>query len=184
MKKFLLLAAICFCSVGVYSQTVQEPEFVGECMLLKPDNTTVLLEKQTVQTRTAMSAGRAISGFGSYKQKLQIDGCCASTKVSASGNIQFIIRAVDNNSDPLAIIKIFQFDSNKKFRRAEMASVNNFGTTKTGKLHYLNFTGQKYGKSSYLITLTDKTPGEYGITVSNPNIVDEKSTIVSTFAIQ
>ncbi|WP_294213247.1 hypothetical protein [uncultured Chryseobacterium sp.] len=183
MRKTLLLAAMSLCSISIYSQTAQEPEFIGECLLLKPDQSTVLLEKHTTQTRSAMNAGMVITGFGSVKSKLQIDGCCSSTKVRQGDDIQFIVRAVDNNTDPMAIIKIFEFDSNKKFRRAEMASVNTFGTMKTNKLHYLNFTGKKYGQNSYLITLKDKPPGEYGITVTNPNSLDEKSTIIATFSI-
>ncbi|NML58857.1 hypothetical protein [Chryseobacterium cheonjiense] len=183
MKKVLLLAAMSLSSILAYSQTTEEPEFIGECLFLKPDNSTVLLEKHTTQTRSAMNAGMVLTGFGSVKSKLQIDGCCSATKISSGDNIQFIVRAVDNNTDPMAIIRIFQFDSNKKFRRAEMASVNTFGTAKTNKLHYLAFTGKKFGQSSYLITLKDKPPGEYGITVTNPNSLDEKSTIIATFSI-
>lgn len=183
MKTILLMAVMSLCSAGVYGQTTEEPEFIGECLLLKPDHSTVLLEKHTTQTRSAMNAGMLITGFGSIKSKLQIDGCCSSTKVKSGDDIQFVVRAVDNNTDPMAIVKIFEFDSNKKFRRAEMASINTFGTAKTNKLHYLNFTGKKYGQSSYLITLKDKPPGEYGITVTNPNSLDEKSTIIATFSI-
>ncbi|WP_144281849.1 hypothetical protein [Chryseobacterium echinoideorum] len=183
MRKLLLLAAVGLSSISLYGQTAVEPEFIGECLLLKPDQSTLLLEKHMTQTRSAMNAGMVITGFGSIKSKLQIEGCCSATKLKSGDDIQFIVRAVDNNTDPMAIIKIFELDSNKKFRRAEMASINTFGTTKTNKLHYLNFTGKKYGQNSYLITLKDKLPGEYGITVTNPNSLDEKSTIISTFSI-
>lgn len=180
MRRILLFAAMSFCSMSVYSQTAVEPEFIGECLLLKPDQSTVLLEKHMTQTR---SSGVIITGFGSLKSKLQIEGCCSTTKVKSGDDIQFIVRAVDNNTDPMAIIKIFEFDANKKFRRAELASVNSFGTTKTNKLHYLNFSAKKYGQNSYIITLKDKQPGEYGITVTNPNALDEKSTVIASFSI-
>lgn len=180
MRKILLFAAMSFCGMRVYSQTVIEPDFIGECLLLKPDQSTVLLEKHMTQTR---SSGVIVTGFGSLKSKLQIDGCCSANKIKASDDIQFIVRAVDNSTDPMAIVKIFEFDSSKKFRRAELASVNSFGTTKTNKLHYLNFSGKKYGQNSYIITLKDKPPGEYGITVTNPNALDEKSTIIASFSI-
>lgn len=183
MKRILLFAAMSLCSISAYSQTAVEPDFIGECMLLKQDQSTVLLEKHMTQTRSAMNAGMVITGFGSVKSKLQIEGCCSATKLKSGDDLQFIVRAVDNNTDPMAIIKIFEFDSSKKFRRAELASVNTFGTTKTNKLHYLNFSGKKYGQNSYLITLKDKPPGEYGITVTNPNALDEKSTIIATFSI-
>ncbi|SIQ93692.1 hypothetical protein SAMN05880574_13614 [Chryseobacterium sp. RU37D] len=153
-------------------------------MVLKSDNTTQLLEKHTTQIRSANDVTRVITGIGSVKSKLQIDGCCSATKLKPSDNIQFIVRAVDNNTDPMAIVKIFKFDSSRKYRRAELESTNTWGTTKTNKLAYLNFTAKKYGTSSYLITLKDKPAGEYGITVTNPNALDEKGTIVSTFSIQ
>lgn len=180
MKTILLLAAIGLSSISLYGQTAIEPEFIGECLLLKPDQSTVLLEKHMTQTR---SAGVIVTGFGSLKSKLQIDGCCSSTKLQSGSDIQFIVRAVDNNTDPMAIIKIFEFDSSKKFRRAELSSMNSFGTVKTNKLHYLNFSAKKYGQNSYLITLKDKPPGEYGITVTNPNALDEKSTVIASFSI-
>ncbi|WP_312075434.1 hypothetical protein [Chryseobacterium sp.] len=159
MRKTLLIGAISLFSLNAYSQNIVEPEFIGECMLLKSDQSTTLLEKHMTQTRSAMNAGMVLTGFGSVKAKLQIEGCCSATKISSGDDIQFIVRAVDNNTDPMAIIKVFEFDSNKKFRRAEMASINTFGTTKTNKLHYLAFTGKKYGQSSYLITLRDKPAG-------------------------
>ena len=83
------------------------------------------------------------------------------------------------------IIKIFKFESKSKYRRAEVASTNTFGTTKTNNLNYVSFSAKRYGKSSYIITpLVALEPGEYGITVSNPNAVDEKQTVVSAFAVE
>ena len=38
-------------------------------------------------------------------------------------------------------------------------------------------------KVSYLITLKEKPVGEYGITVRNPNSLDEKNIIVASFGI-
>ena len=49
----------------------------------------------------------------------------------------------------------------------------------------MSFSAKRYGKSSYIITPTvTLEPGEYGITVSNPNAVDEKQTVVSAFAVE
>ncbi|MDR5591582.1 hypothetical protein [Christiangramia sp. SM2212] len=45
------------------------------------------------------------------------------------------------------------------------------------------FQGKKFGESSYIITVPEIEDGEYGIIVKNPNSLDEKSTIVSTFGI-
>ena len=99
-------------------------------------------------------------------------------------DIRFIVKAVDNATDPISIINIFRFETNKKKRLAELASVSTFGSVKSNKLERLRFSAEKYGEKSYLLTLIDKPAGEYGITVSNPNSLDEKGTIVSTFAIE
>ena len=52
-----------------------------------------------------------------------------------------------------------------------------------GSMDYLRFSAEKYGESSYRLTFDERPAGEYGIIVSNPNNVDEKMVIVSTFAI-
>ena len=80
-------------------------------------------------------------------------------------------------------INCFRFEAKKDKRMAEMASVSSFGSVKSNKLERLSFTGRKFGESSYLITLDETPAGEYGITISNPNNIDEKQVIVSTFAI-
>ena len=83
----------------------------------------------------------------------------------------------------MSIINVFRFEAKKDKRMAEMASVSSFGSVKSNKLERLSFTGRKFGESSYLITLDETPAGEYGITISNPNNIDEKQVIVSTFAI-
>ena len=50
-------------------------------------------------------------------------------------------------------------------------------------MEYLPFTASKYGESSYRLVFETRPNGEYGVIVSNPNNVDEKMVIVSTFAI-
>lgn len=182
-KKLLSILAFGALFVAVQAQKIEEPEFVGESILVKADNTATPLEKQLSQSRTVASTGLILSGIGKVRQQIQIEGCCANVKFGKNEDVKFIIRNVDNNSDPLSIIRVFKFELKKKFRRAEMASVNNFGATKTNNLDYITFTGKKYGTSSYIIKLSAMEPGEYGIIVSNPNALDEKQTVVSTFAV-
>lgn len=183
MRKILVFFSL-FVTFLVSAQDILEPEFVGECIVLKSDNSSVQLEKSTSRIKTAAGASLFIVGIGSVKSKIVIDGCCANNKFKSTEDFQIIVKAVDNNTDPLAIVKIFKFESSKKERKAELASVNTFGTTKSNNLIYLPFIAKKYGKNSYIITLKEKPIGEYGITVSNPNNLDEKSTVVSTFSIQ
>ena len=178
--KTLLGAALLLLAGATQAQTIPEttpePEFIGEIVTVRPDGTVAKLEKQSVQMRTRANASAVIFGIGKAKTKLIIEGPKAGVRLTAGQPASFIVRAVDNATDPMSIIK-------KDKRMAEMASVSSFGSVKSNKLERLSFTGRKFGESSYLITLDETPAGEYGITVSNPNNLDEKQVIVSTFAI-
>lgn len=162
---------------------IEEPEFVGESILVRPDGTPVALDKHIAQGRTVASTGLIMTGIGKVRQQIQIEGCCAKVQIQKSEPIELIIRGVDNKTDPLSIIRIFKFEAKKKFRRAELNSANNWGTTKTNNLQFVSFTGKKYKESSYLLKLDKVEPGEYGVIISNPNSLDEKQTVVAAFAV-
>lgn len=182
MKKILFLGLLLLIN-NLNAQKIEEPEFVGEVLLLTSSSTAQPLEKHISQSRQVASTGLIMTGIGKYRTQLQIDGCCSNTKINKSDDIKFIIRAVDNNTDPLSIIKIFKFEQKKKYRRAEVASISAFGSAKSNNLEYIPFVGKRYGKNSYIITISTKEVGEYGITISNPNALDEKATVVSSFSI-
>jgi len=174
MKKIAIFLSVVITSFSLFAQNVEEPNFIGEALLLKADETTMLLEKQTVQITTQ-------SKMVVIVQNMVLNGCCAGVRTE-SGKLQLIVRAVDNNSDPLSIIQVIKFDVKKKKRQSELASVGYAGA-KSGKMKLVNFTGAKFGNSSYLLTIPNIDTGEYGIIVSNPNVRDEKITVVSTFGI-
>ncbi len=162
-----------------------EPDFIGEVVFVDPQTgETAKLEKQTVMLRSRVNATGIMFGIGKSTTKLVIEGPSAAVRLDGSKPIRLIVKAVDNHTDPLAIINIFRFESTKKQRLAETASVSSFGSVKSNKLDYVPFTGKKYGESSYLLTLDERKPGEYGITIQNPNNRDEKNVIVATFAIE
>ncbi|TWI14003.1 hypothetical protein IQ31_05378 [Sphingobacterium siyangense] len=56
--------------------------------------------------------------------------------------------------------------------------------SRTNSKSEVRFTGKKHGEKSYLLTLSNILPGEYGIVVSNPNARDEKRVVVSCFGIR
>lgn len=186
MKKMLLLfAALGFAAIaGAQTPEIPEPDFIGEVITILPDGTTQKLEKETVQMRTRANAGVLIVGIGKAKTKIIIESPEAAVRLNGDDEIRFIVKAVDNATDPLSIINVFRFEATKKRRLAEVASASTFGSVKSNKLERLRFDAVKYGENSYLLTLRDKPAGEFGITVSNPNHVDEKQMIVSTFAIE
>lgn len=188
MKRLLFITLSFIFVAGAYAQevTCPEPEFIGEVIAVNPrDGSTINLEKQTVMLRTRANATALVFGIGKAKTKLVIEGGNAAVRLNKEKPILLIVKAVDNRTDPMAIINVFRFESTKKQRLAELSSVSSFGSVKSNKLDYLPFTGKKYGESSYLLKLSeDCEPGEYGVTVKNPNSLDEKSVIVATFAIE
>ena len=92
------------------------------------------------------------------------------------------MRVKDNAADPMSIVRIFRMKPAKKRRTAVIAAAGTFHVT-SNDMDYLSFSARKYGESSYYLTLDESPVGEYGITVSNPNNIDEKMVIVSTFGI-
>ncbi|MDM1353571.1 hypothetical protein [Myroides marinus] len=182
MKK-LLLIVLCLTGFYVNAQEIPEPEFVGECVYVKSDNTSVLLEKHLTQNRTVASTGLMMTGIGKVRTQLQIPGCCSNLSINKNSEIKLIIKSTENSTDPFSIIKVFKFEKKKKYRRAEVSSLSNFGTTKSNNYINVSFVGKKYGESSYAIKLDAIEPGEYGIMILNPNALDQKQTVISTFSI-
>lgn len=183
MKKLLLLAACMLAAARLDAQNIAEPDFTGEVLGLHADGTAQLLEKHTVQLQTKAGATAYIFGIGKIKTRIVIDGSRSATRYSTDDEIQFIVKAVDNSTDPLSIIDIFRMKPSKKDRRAEIAATGTFSGASSNNLDRLQFKAKKYGETSYLLTLVTKPAGEFGITVRNPNNLDEKALIVSTFAI-
>lgn len=185
MKKLLFLMAFaaltCGGGVTVTAQTL-EPEFEGEVVGVFPDGSSRKLEKHNVRIRTG--AGVYIAGFAASKSKTKvvIDGDRAATRFEGDAPVELIIRAQDNKADPMSIVRIFRLKSTKKNRSAVIAATGSFSVN-SNTMEFLPFTATKYGESSYRLTLDERPTGEYGITVSNPNNVDERQVIVSTFAI-
>jgi hypothetical protein len=184
--KFILILLTVFClfSANISAQEIQEPEFVGETILVRQDNTTSPLEKHLTQNRTVASTGLILTGIGKVRTQIQIDGCCSNTIVDKNSEVKLIVRNVDNHTDPLSIIKIFKFEQKKKYRRAEVSSISSLGSVKDNNLEYVPFTGKKFGTYSYIIKINNLEPGEYGITILNPNALDQKQTVVSTFTVK
>ncbi len=147
-----------------------------------PDGSAKKLEKHNVRMRTG--PGVDIAGFAASKSKTKviIDGGSASVRFRSGEPVALVVRAQDNKADPMSIVRVFRMKANKKQRSAVISAVGTFSVS-SNEMDYLPFSAKKYGESSYYLTF-DKTPaGEYGVIVSNPNNVDEKMVIVSTFAI-
>ncbi len=183
-KKFLYLTALMAVMLGGGNAMAQslEPDFEGEVVGVYPDGTTKRLEKQNTRIKTGGSVYVAGFAVNKTKTKVLIEGGAAGVRFRSDEPLQLIARAKDNNSDPMSIVRVFRMKSNKKQRSAVIAAAGTFNTT-SNDMEYLPFEAKKYGESSYLLTFEQRPAGEYGIIISNPNNVDEKMVIVSTFGI-
>ncbi len=186
MKKILFLMAFAALTWagGISAAAAQtlEPEFEGEVVAVFPDGSASKLEKHNVRIKTG--AGVYIAGFAAAKQKTKvvIDGSSANVRMDGSQPIELIVRAKDNKADPMSIVRVFRMKATPKNRSAVIAAVGTFNV-QSNTMEYLPFEAKKYGESSYRLTFATRPTGEYGVIVSNPNNVDEKMVIVSTFAI-
>ena len=180
MRRFFVLLIVALCSTISYAQT-PEPEFIGEVYWEKTDGSYVKLGKEI----GAYTSGISWKSNSWNALAIELTGKNAKVRVSSGETIKFIIRAVDNNSDPISIISVYRFDAKKKKRKTVIAE-DNSGTLMKSRTHTKNqlvFSGRKYGTSSYMIVIEDVPVGEYGIVIANPNSVDEKRTIVSCFGV-
>ena len=165
MKKILFTLFALVLASGIAAQ-IPEPDFIGEVLAIHSDGTAEKLEKHNVKMRTG--AGVYIAGLAVNKSKTKIlvAGSQANVRFAADEPVNLIVRAVDNKTDPMSIVRVFA-----------MKNVT------SNDMEYLPFTAEKYGENSYYLTFGDAPAGEYGIIVTNPNNVDEKMIIVSAFGI-
>jgi hypothetical protein len=178
----LALVLVTILSINIKSSAQEsEPDFIGETHLIYAGDEYTQLDKEIGE----FSSGMSFSSNSWNALSLEIQGGKSQTRIQKGKDIKLVVRAVDNNSDPLTIISIYKFKEKRKKRKVVL-SEDNSGTLMKSRTHtkdMVRFNGEKYGKSSYLITLKNLKPGEYGIIVANPNNRDEKKTIVSCFAI-
>ena len=178
---FLSLLVFLFFNVPPLTAQDKEPEFIGEAFLLDEQGSYTQLDKEMA----AYTRGISFRENSFDALSLEITGGKAQTRISKEQPLTLIVRAADNNSDPLSIVRIYRLRAKKK-KRTTVLSENNSGTLLKSRTHtknQLSFTGKKYGTSSYLLSIKDIEAGEYGIVVTNPNNVDEKRVIVSCFGV-
>ena len=91
----LFLIAISFGTTSLKAQ-VSEPDFVGEAYQLKNDGSNVSLDKEIAD----YTAGMSWSSNSLNALSIEIREGKAQTRFSSSENLNIVIRAVDNNTDP------------------------------------------------------------------------------------
>ena len=150
MKKILFTLFALVLASGIAAQ-IPEPDFIGEVLAIHSDGTAEKLEKHNVKMRTG--AGVYIAGLAVNKSKTKIlvAGSQANVRFAADEPVNLIVRAVDNKTDPMSIVRVFAMKNNRKQRSAVISAVGSFNVT-SNDMEYLPFTAEKYGENSYYLT--------------------------------
>ncbi|MDE5843425.1 MAG: hypothetical protein K2H35_06805 [Muribaculaceae bacterium] len=143
---------------------------------------------QTAVTAASVSSAVGtldmLSGFEGMD--IVFDGNQSSYVIPANENIRFVYREANNETDPLELMRVVKFKKNKKDRRIQWLNISSslLGSDKADKNGYLNFSGEKYGENSYLITIPaeELEKGEYGIIVGSA--ANATAIPVVTFSVQ
>jgi hypothetical protein len=152
---------------------IPEPEFNGEAFLCNFNDTSyVKLEKAIGQVKIT-------DQLMGPEKKLYVKPSMSNVRVH-TGKIFIIIKVPDNTDEPTSFIMASKFSANSKSRKLSLARQNEL----TGSITYggrkdqdIYFEAERYGNSSFLLTLVIEEAGEYCIAISNPNIVDNRLTV-------
>lgn len=133
------------------------------------------------------SAAGTVSGLaGSSGMDVVFKGGHSSYTVQGGQNVRLLIKGEKNETDPMDIYRIVRFNASKKERRIQWIEFESalIGSEETKKAGYVQFTAQKYGEKSYLLTIpaSELEKGEYGIFYTS--IITATTIPVGTFSIK
>ena len=181
MSKKILTLALAILSISfAFAQkvTVPEPEFSDQTYLLTSNTEYVKLPRETGVVKT--KAGASV-----YLTRISLPGTTSSVAAKQGGDVRLIIKAANNATDPNSFISIFKFEVKGKERRAQLAESGTFSGSKSNSLGQIEFQAKKYGTSSYLIVIENLEPGEYGISLGDPDKLNEKNSMkITTFSVK
>ena len=184
-----LIVLLLFLFKGLRSSSTNEPEFINSYCIMTSDDAFVVLPKEngTIKSHQKI-VSNATGGVGNVSSSVTTAGALAGTKgmdiVLEGGHssyvvpkdmktISLVIKAKDNDIDPMELYRIVRFNGSKKDRCIQWMEFSPalLGSEKAQKSGYVNFIAHKYGEQSYILTLPEKEmiPGEYGIFLSTVN---------------
>lgn len=172
MKNLMMAVVMLITCTTSMAQGIQEPEYIGQVALVQSDSSQVVLVKEEAEMKTKTSGFGYIPIPGSSlldkgKTFLRVKGESSPNKV-AKGKVQFVVRVKDHNEDPKTTIGVFQFEAKKKERRFMLAEVGVLsGLKATTSFNTVAYEVEKFGESSFLVTISDAAPGEYGVTTTD-----------------
>ena len=184
---FINLVLLAF--IFLTSSPIKEPEFINSyCIMTSDDSFESLPREIGTIKRHENIVSNATGGVGNVSSSVTTAGALAGTKgmdiVLEGGHssyvvpkdmktISLVIKAKDNELDPMGLYRIVRFNASKKDRRIQWMDFSPalLGSEKVQKSGYVNFIAHKYGEQSYTLTFPEKEmiPGEYGIFLSAVN---------------
>ncbi len=184
MKKILLIIMVIVASMTTSAQNkITEPEYDYQIAVLNADSTLTFLQKEktSVKAKSSMFGMIPVPGSGLLdraKVNLIVKGTTSATIIPGK-NIDLVIRLGEGMAkDPKSLIGIIKFNVKKKHREYKMADVGLIGGADVSQYNSVDWNGRKYGNSSYLISLRDLEPGEYGV------LAGGDSSMIVTFSIK
>ena len=194
-KAWNIITLLCFIDLlllvfKIFSANpIKEPEFINSyCIMTSDDSFESLPREIGTIKRHENIVSNATGGVGNVSSSVTTAGELAGSKgkdiVLEGGHssyvvpkdmktISLVIKAKDNELDPMGLYRIVRFNASKKDRRIQWMDFSPalLGSEKAQKSGYVNFIAHKYGEQSYTLTFPEKEmiPGEYGIFLSAVN---------------
>ena len=194
-KAWNIITILCFIDLLLLvfklfsASPIKEPEFINSyCIMTSDDSFEVLPKEIGTIKHHQNTVSNATGGVGNVYSSVTTAGELAGSKgkdiVLEGGHssyvvpkdmktISLVIKAKDNESDPMGLYRIVRFNTSKKDRRIQWMefSPTLFSSKKAQKSGYVNFIAHQYGSQSYTLTFPEyeMIPGEYGIFLSAVN---------------
>ena len=178
-----------FGKISSIAGAVSDLGFTGGLIGVSTGNVSGIVKGARVMG-TAASVGMAADAVntlaGVEGMDIAFEGGASSYKINNSdSDIRLLIKAENNDIDPMGIYRIVRFKSSKKDRRIQWMEFKPalLGSEDAKKKGFVTFTAHKYGDKSYLLTIpaAELTPGEYGIFFMS--IISSTELPVGTFSI-
>ena len=171
------------------SSPIKESEFINSYCIMTSDDSFESLPREigtikrheNIVSNTTGGVGNVYSSVttagelaGSKGKDIVLEGGHSSYVVPKDmKTISLVIKAKDNELDPMGLYRIVRFNASKKDRRIQWMEFPPvlLASEKAQKSGYVNFIAHQYGSQSYTLTFPENEmiPGEYGIFLSTIN---------------
>lgn len=167
MKIYSLFLSLLFAhSLFAQDLTIAEPDFSGIILLVRDYQSGEQLEKQKAASGSKASVGAALFGVAKAKGMNFVNGAKSPVRIDRGSTIRLIVKANENDRDPMEVINVFALESDQdKDRRIIVTGTVNFNKSTAADIDFIPFQATKYQSSSYLLEIASLPPGEFALTL-------------------